>query len=247
MTVNIQNLREWIKRKLGDPIVCVETSDEQIDMAVQDAFLWWSSYRGWYREETFNAIAGQVEYDLSAVDPVVSDVVKVFFTASLRIDLSNTWNGFLDINGYPYDQNAAQQGNIGFYSGLVQWLQQREIAARVLSVDKDWFFNQETKILSLAPEPQESGKVIYMYKTPFISDYLPLVPQAEQYLIRKRALAETKYTLGRIRGKYTGGLPAAQGNVSLDGADLIREAQDDFDKLDQELLALIPPPMFLIA
>lgn len=243
---NVQSLRKWIRMTLGEPIVCVEITDEQIDQAIEMAFEWWGAYRGWYLEHAFQVSEGQVEYDLSAVDPEVEDVVKVWFSLDPRLDLSGTWPGFLDINGYPYDGFNQEQGQGGFYSGLVQWLQMRETGARVLSADLDWFYNQKTKVLTITPAEHGSGAAVLMYSTPFKKAYLPQVPTDQQFLMREYALAWSKYMLGRVRGKYTGGLPAAQGNVSLDGSSLIDEAQQDFERLEQKMLDLMPPPGIVI-
>jgi hypothetical protein len=246
VALNLQNLRTWIRHKLGEPIVCVELDEPPVDHAVNDAFLWWSSYRGLYFQDTITVAVGTHQYDLSAHVPEVIDVTKVWFTIDRAIDLSNTWNGFLDIQGYPYDHHVSQQVSTGFYSGLLQWLQMRDTAARILSVDVDWFFDQQSKILTITPEPNVAGTAVYLYRAKFTEDQLSLIAPEEQWLIRERALAETKYMLGRVRGKYTGGLPAAQGNVSLDGADLIREAQEDFERIETKLLQVIPPPNMLV-
>ena len=246
MLINIQNVRTWIRQSLGSPVVCVETTDEQIDQTIEDAFLWFGAYRGWYRETAISILSGQPDYDLSAVDPEVSDVMKVWFTQDPRLDMTRIWGGFLDVDGVPWDDFGQEQDRGGLYSGIVQLLQTREIASRVLSANRDWEFNIETKVLHVSPADMMSGKAIVLYATPFKKEYLPLVPAEYAFLIREYALARTKYILGRIRGKYSGGLPAAQGNVSLDGGDLIQEAQSDFERLEQKLLDLMPPPGIII-
>lgn len=243
---NIQSLRKFIRMALGEPVVCVEMTDEQIDMAVDEAIEWWSAYRGWYLQHTFSVISGQVEYDLSAVDPPVIDVMKVWFSLDPRVDLSGAYSGFLDVDGYPYDGFNQEQSQGGVYSGIVQWLQMRETGARILSADLDWFFDDKTKILTVTPAEASPGAAVVLYQTPFKKSYFPQVAPDQAHLIREYSLAWSKYILGRIRGKYTGGLPAAQGNVSLDGADLIREAQEDFQRLEQKMLDLMPPPSIVI-
>ena len=57
----------------------------------------------------------------------------------------------------------------------------------------------------------------------------------DQWMIREWALAEVKYMLGRIRGKYTGGLPAAGGERQLDGDNLLDEARADKERLRMEI------------
>lgn len=248
-TLGIENIRSFIMRKLGHPIVCVELDEAQIDQAVSDAFIWWSAYRGWYKEAALQLVIDQQEYDLSAVDPPVSGIIDIYWVADYGWDLEYLWGGFLDVQGYPYDWYMAEEGQGGFYSGILQWQQSRKTGARILSVDADWLYNPQTKILTVTPSPNENRvgqQIIYKYETPFDQKYLSMVSPQDAFIIRERALAEAKYILGRIRGKYTGGLPAAQGNVSLDGSELIQEAQADYERLDRELMALMPPPAIIV-
>ena len=244
--LDVQQLNKYITRKLGGSAVCVELSKTDIDGSVEDAFFWWSAYHGWYKEHALSIVQDQVEYDLSAVDPCVSNVMKVWFTIDPLLDFSRTYPGFLDVDGVPYADLGFSQSQGGFYSGIVQWLQTREIAARVLSADRDWWYNLDTQILHITPPGIESGAAVVLYSTPFKKEFLAKVPAEHAWLIRERALAEAKYTLGRIRGKYTGGLPAAQGNVSLDGADLIREAQEDFERIETKMIEMTEPPGILV-
>ena len=247
--LSAQNVRQWIRRKLGHPVVCVELEDDQLNEAIKDAFVWWSAYRGWYVEGDFTFVPGTPTYDFSTHDPSVTDIMAIYFPLDPTLDVTGAWPGFLDIDGYPYGDEAWTDTEGGFYSGLVQWLQTRKLAAHVLSAERDWIYNTTTQVLTITPGsplPQWGGKCVFLYETPFRMEDISKVPQPDAFLIRERALAEAIYTLGRIRGKYTGGLPAAQGNVSLDGADLLREAETKMEKLDREILLLMRPPSVVI-
>ena len=244
-----QNVRQWIRRKLGHPTVCVELDDDQLNESIKDAFVWWSAYRGWYRHGELQFVAGQPTYDLSSVRPSVTDVMDIYFPTDPSLDITGAWPGFLDIEGFPYGDEAFADSEGGFYSGLVQWLQTRKLASHVLSSERDWMYDTTNQILTITPGnplPQWGGKCVYLYETPFLMEDLDKVPQPDAFLIRERALAEAVYTLGRIRGKYPGGLPAAQGNVQLDGSDLLREAETKMEKLDREILLLMRPPSVVI-
>jgi len=247
------SVRTWIRQALGEPVVCVELEDTQIHQALESAFLWWATYRGWYLESEIQVTAGTPEYDLNTLITTptgneVVDVVKVFFQLDPNFDISGAWPGFLDVDGYPYGDEIWSNTQGGYYSGLVQWLQTRKIASHVLSADRDWFFNWKTKILTVTPHeplPEFSGKAVVRYETTFKADYLTKLNNADAYLVRERALAETKRILGNIRGKYSS-LPAAQGNVNLDGDTLRQEAQAEMRDLDEKIMSLMPPPQIVI-
>lgn len=64
-------------------------------------------------------------------------------------------------------------------------------------------------------------------------------------LILKYALAGVKMRLGRVRAKYTDGMPAAGGTKQLDGETLLGEAQNEMEALDEKLSNLNEGTPFL--
>jgi hypothetical protein len=65
-------------------------------------------------------------------------------------------------------------------------------------------------------------------------------------LVKRYSLMASKKRLGRIRSKYPGGFPTAQGNVDLDGATLLEEARQEEEKLEQEVSESGFPMGFLL-
>ena len=59
-------------------------------------------------------------------------------------------------------------------------------------------------------------------------------------------MAKVKERLGRVRSKYSDGMPAAGGSKTLDGDTLIGEAQQEVTTLDEELKGLNEGVPFLI-
>lgn len=244
--MDIAEIKGWIKRKLGDGWVNVELTVEQLQDTLEDALLWWSSRMGWYSEGTLTTSKGQVEYDLSLVDPEVLEVVNVWFPMNSMIDPSMAYGGFFDLDGFPYgDYPFRGYPGGGNYFSLVQWMQTHEMGSRILSVDNDFIYRKEAKKLLLTPSPRTSGTLIYQYSTPFKEDYIGNVPLEHQYLIRRYALAEAMETLGRVRSKYNS-LPAAGGDVSLDGDSLLSSAESEKERLEEEIDKYITPPMPII-
>lgn len=244
--MDIAEIKGWIKRKLGDGWVEVELTPEQLTDCIEDALLWWASRKGWYSEGALNLVSGTVAYNLSAIDPPVLDVIQVWFTENPVTNFSWAYGGFFDMDGFPYgDYPFRGQMGGGNYFSLVQWMQTHEMGSRILSVDSDFIYRKQTKELIITPEPRRNGTIIYQYSTPFKSDYLDLIELEHQYLIRRYALAEAMETLGRIRSKYSS-LPAADGDVSLDGGDLLSASVDTKMKLDEELGSYLEPTPILI-
>ncbi len=244
--MDINEVKGWIKRKLGDGWVNVELTVEQIEDALEDALLWWSSRMGWYSEGTLTVAPGKVEYDLSSVDPEVLEVVNVWFPDHSMIDFAGAYAGFFDLDGFPYgDYPFRSLSGGGSYFSLVQWMQTHDMGSKILSADDDFIYRKQTKKLLLTPSPRKGGTLIYQYSTPFKQGYMSMVPLEHQYLIRRYALAEAMETLGRVRGKYSS-LPAADGDVSLDAGDLLSAAENEKQRLEEEIDKYIEPTMPII-
>jgi hypothetical protein len=131
-------------------------------------------------------------------------------------------------------------------------LQTLESAQRVLSADPAWEFYRDDydkdnpiRILRLMPAPtlRASGTIVYLYRVDPRDIKLHMYTQRDLWLVREWALAEAKYMLGRIRGKYPGGLPAAGSDRQLDGSDLVQESFSDKERLEAKILDYGGPVM----
>lgn len=260
--MNISQFRKWVRRKLGEDGSCtvrVELTDGQIDQALDDAKDWWNAYLGLFRESEASIAAEQTEIDLSAVTPRVDDVMQVFFPADIElVDFRGLYPGFLDVNGIPYDMTGIGSGGMVYGANspqgtIVQVLQSMDTAKRILSAEPSWEFyrddvdeNNPIRTLRLMPSAAYGGKIIYLYRVDPRDIKLHMYKQRDLWLIREWALAECKYMLGRIRGKYTSGLPAAGGDRTLDGELLLSEAREDKERLEQKILDYSGPIMPLV-
>lgn len=242
--MNLGEFKQWARRKLGESAcgVRVELSDEQLEQALADAKDWFHAYMGIYKEAQITLVEGTSEYSVASVSPLVDSVVKVFFTSQTQsIDFSTLYPGFLDINGFPYGLAPVYGGNYP-QTTIVQMLQTIESTARILSTELDWEFYKDvtttpvTRIIRVMPAPTTGGLAYYLYKVDPSAIKLEWYEPRALFMLREWAFAEAKYILGRIRGKYTGGLPAAGGDRTLDGEALLSEAQADKERLQQQIL-----------
>lgn len=253
--MDIKDFREWARRKLGDDGACtvkVELTENQFDQALDDAKDWWNSNLGLYKEAQLNVASGQGVYDLSGVTPRVDDVSKVWVPDRYHLlDFRGLYPGFLDVDGFPYGvmglPGESPQGT------LVQLMQTISSSQRILSSDPDWEFYSDNidklnpvRELRIFPPPETGGVAYYFYRVDPRDIKLHMYNQRDLWLIRDYALAECKYMLGRIRGKYTGGLPAAGGDRTLDGDTLLMESKEDKERLEQKILDYGGPVMPLV-
>jgi len=253
--MRLQEFKRWIRRKLGDDGQCtvkVELTEQQIEQALEDAKDWFNVFVGIYRESSLNIAEGTVEYDLSAVIPAIDTVSKVWFPRrGTEIDFSVLYPGFLDVEGIPYGVGTLW-GEGYPQTSITQTLQTLESMSKLLSSDLDWEFYKDTmvdpatKTLRIMPSPKQGGVVYYFYRVDPSAIKLENYDPKHLWFIREWALAEAKYTLGRIRGKYSGGLPAAGGDRSLDGEALITESREDKERIEEKILDMQGPVMPMI-
>jgi len=154
---------------------------------------------------------------------------------------------------FTIEQSLAQQtyfsyamGNYGFdlvsWYAVKEWLELRE---KLLCTKPSITFNSRTQYMKLIPEPRNRyyGIVACYVESP-VKD---LVTELWVY---KYALALTKMTVGRVRGKFSGTNLIGGGN--LDGDSLIQEGKEEKEQLETELYEGAPglgdnsPPQFFV-
>tara|TARA_X000001382_G_scaffold2023_2_gene2427 strand:- start:1763 stop:3064 length:1302 start_codon:yes stop_codon:yes gene_type:complete len=157
-------------------------------------------------------------------------------------------------NLFTIEQSLAQQtyfsyamGNYGFdlisWYILKQWLETR---SKMLAIQRSFKFNERTQHINLYPEPKVGEQfygVFGAYVEKSVRDVI-VEPWVFQY-----ALALTKITIGRIRGKFTN--TQLFGGGTLDTS-LLQEGLGEKKELEQMLLTGTPgfgdaaPPQFFI-
>lgn len=227
-------LSQWILRKLGAPVFCVELTQDQLNDCLDDAVRWFAAKKGLWKFAGLNIVNGQVAYPL----PDEVDIVIDFCIEAPQSDLSLIFSPFLLLDEkVPYDVFAAPQ-SIGIYSNYVQTLQYIETAKRVLGAEVDW--EQRGRCLYVSPTPKANKRAIYEYKTSVFN--LTQLSERDHDLVKRYALAEAMILLGLIRTKFT--FPGAQGDQSMNGDRLIDMGTTLRDKLDEEIMLSAYPMKF---
>jgi len=230
----VDELKLWILRKLGAPIVVVELAECHLEDAIEEAKRWIAAKKGVIRRGSFTTVPGQVEYTLEPDVDVVTEVART----GQALDLSFTGLGgggfFLpeQQNQIPYQALAAPKSG-GLYSSITQVLQNIEMDRRILSIEQDWGWEESSRTLFIYPTPTRADTVIYFYKSRLFQ--IETLNERDHQLLKRYALAKAKEVLGEIRGKVDS-FPTAQGNTSLNGGALKQEAADELAKLDDEIM-----------
>jgi hypothetical protein len=227
-----------LKAQLGWPALCVELTEEQFNVAIDNAL---DTYRqlsvGAYEQRfiVYNLLPDQAVYYLNSpvdhTDAVVS-VMKVH-----RLNLAGVTGGGPE---NVWGQAFAQQlySNVGGGGDLLSshlvsaW---SEDFNKIFAGDIPFVWNEARRELFLKRSIRQHEKVILEVESERSEQELLQDRWCKQFL-QNWAIAEAKEILGLIRTKYSSGTPGAAGTITLNGDTLLAEARQDFAELKQGLI-----------
>jgi hypothetical protein len=233
-------LRVWIKRRLGDGVICVELTDEQLDVNIQMARDFWRAWVG-QAKMIYLPMTGVAEYPEASIGPDVDCVVEVNFP--VHDDLTRLFS-WADVEVNPYTWVYAGYGG---YSALVQLMQYREMGNRVVSADLDWEWDRARRMLLVTPPMNTNlngNRVGVIYISTGVD--LAYMSNSEYWLFREYALVQSMKTLGIIRMKYSD-KPSATGSFGMDGDSLYANADVREKELEEKIRQLQSPVGFWTA
>jgi hypothetical protein len=235
MALTEQDIQDYVRRKLGDGVVCVELTDNQIDDAINRAKLW---AQGWIGQGRAYLITfdGTTEY----VPPTdCESVTEVVFTMSgdSLFDMFK-WAG-VELNIAEFTMVRPPGGG---YTDLVQHMQYLKLGQRVMSAERSWEWDRVRNRLVISPAPASGEKALIYYLAKTLD--LTYLRSYEQALVQDYALAGSMETLGYIRTKYAE-IPTASGSTTMNGDTLLGNASQLFDKLNEQARNLTPPLSFI--
>jgi hypothetical protein len=236
-------IKGFIQRNLGAPVVAVELVDDHYNDAIYEASMWFMGLIGQMKNLVLPITPNGGAFDVA---PDCLSVVEVFFDLQ-RAGIFDqfSWAG-VELNPLGFGSYGAYNGygtvGGGGYFDLVQSMTYLEQARRILSADRDWEWDHQDRKLRIYPTSGDVGGhvfVVYMVDEMDLSKLRPY----EYRLLRKYALAEAMTILGNIRSKYADG-PSATGSITLNGQDLLANADLIRDTVRDQILALRPPANF---
>lgn len=225
--MTVEELKKWILRRLGAPILKVELTECHLDDVVDEARHWFNAKKGVIKRAFMRLTPNQNEYPLP---DEMDTVVEVVFT-SQPFDFSMIYSPFILLDEkVPYDVFAAPF-SAGLYSTFTQTLQYVEMAKRIVGAEQEW--RQENRNLIIFPIPKDPSNALFVYYKTGIQE-IEQLNERDHDLLRRYALALAKRDLGRIRSKYDS-LPTAAGATTLDGNTLLSEYEADMERLEEEI------------
>lgn len=221
-------LYDWVLRRLNAPIWKVELCKEHVDDAIEWSKRWFAAKKGVKKLFDMDVVPNESCYEL---DCEIDTVLDVAF-AQTKLDLSLIFSPFTLLEEkIPYDVFASG-GSAGLYSSYVQSLQYIEVAKRILSAELEWF--QENRKLYIAPIPKDARQLIVQAKVNRV--VLTDLTERDHDLVKRYALARARQDLAFNRGKFDS-YPGAQGTTSFNWDILLETANQDLERLEEEISA----------
>lgn len=197
---------------LGASQLDVELSDSDLDMIIYHTINYYGQNSSDAWNEEWTVLHLQAGTNFHEVPDDVDFVISI-----------NTYAGGTGVTLIPETFGQAYEITM---LGMIQndnALQKagNPVPSRILYKDGKRYIQTDTKILS---NMNVAAKVL---------KYKDLAPIYGDSWVQKYALAQTKLLLGAVRSKYSG--VSAPNDLSMNGSDLISQAQTEIEKLEAEL------------
>lgn len=251
------HLAQRIRRTLGEPLVEIEISSEQIYEIIDISLEYFTKFAGETEEYLiFRSDLYQKGYGLDIgkllnVSPEMYNTSVSGLSGGWDYDFDN-YRKVIDVFSYSEGNNSgvntlftiehtiAQQayfghllGNVGYdlitWNTLKNWLDTRE---KVLGMMPYLRFDPDSQILKIIPEPNQNQ--IY-YGLVGCKMQKPIKDLVSQLWVYRYSLALAKITIGHVRGKYSG--TNLFGGQQVNAGDLLRQGEKEKDELEKEIMS----------
>lgn len=244
---NETQLKQYILRKLGAPLITVELTNDQLTDAINDATELFSKYVNLNQEFQILSLSG---YVTDNSDPTINGIklpdktIGIFSIDPYEPNTTNVF-GFTGMGGgLIYSMYTTQMygmiGSNGFYNdsgfsfGTQANISNFKALARVMTgKGYDFNFDPRTKYLTLYPQPDKCERLDHS----IILGIHYVSPEENMYgehFIKNYALAKAKEMLGLIRKKYSGVTLPGGGTVDASIGD---EGREEVKRLEEELVS----------
>ena len=227
-----------LKSQLGWPAQCVELTEAQFNIAIDNAL---DTYRqlsiGAYEQRfmVFQLVRGQQTYFLNSPTDRSDSIVSVTkinrsgFASIGSVGSDNVWNqAFVQ----QHFSSMITTGPMVEMQLLSNW---SEDMSRMFAGDMPFVWNEARRELFIKRTVRDNEKVVLEVELERTEQELMMDRFCKQW-VQGWAISECKEMLGLIRSKFSSGTPGANGTITLNGDTLLSEARTDFTDLRQQLL-----------
>jgi hypothetical protein len=253
------HLAQRIRRAMGEPLVQVEISSEQIYELIDISLEWFTKFAGVTEEYLIfkntlytRGVGIQMDKLFNNTPNMTQPMSETSsLSADYDYDLDN-YRKVVDVfsfeqgsnNGvntlFTIEHTIAQQayfghllGNVGYdlvtWHTLKNWIDTRE---KMLALRPYLRFYPEDQLLRLIPEPAQNN--VY-YGLLGCKVQKPIKHLVDQLWVYRYTLAQAKILVAHVRGKYAG--TNLFGGQTVNANDLMRQGEKEKDELEKELMS----------
>lgn len=223
-----EQLITYIRQQLGEPVINVEVTDEQISEIIDAAVQKFTEYAyGTLEDTVLIQLDGKAEYQLP---DTITNIIKLSKGSTSNITNFGTNFG----SGYVPDIWSQQFFTTSLVGDIIPAVMQISAVVSVLEKyfgdDMYFNFNPHRKTLKLF-EPY-TGQAVLHYQYEYIANEEDDLVYNHEW-IKDYTVAKTKFLWGSIVGKYSQSLI---GGAQINYNDIKSDATQEIERLNQELL-----------
>lgn len=233
-----QEVFDYVKTFLGGGMVDVELDPNHYEAALEKALSRFRQRSPNAVEESYISLDLIVDQNDYILPQEIMEVRQLYRRSVGGRSNGGTGGTVFEPFNQAYTNTYLMTGSsIGGLVTYELFAQRQELIARMFGSFIEFKWNNVTKRLTVLQRPRaEEGVLMWCY------NYRPTVQLLEDYLakqwLKDFTLAACKYMLGEAREKFAT-IAGPQGGTSLNGASLKAEAQQEMEKLDQELVLAV--------
>lgn len=209
----IDQLKDYILRKLGHPTWNVEISTQQVLDCINDALLKFSSRKPLLQYGALPMVAGQKRYlqDMDVGQGVASCSFVENRLGVLNLDFGNPFTTMsIMTTGLGLD-------GMGDYDSYLRW---QKTWQRVTSTTPDWLYDEARKCLWIHNPIARYRAAVCIYQNWTTTELLPIFGAM---WVKDYSLAQAQLMLGEVWMKFSGAIPtSAAGSLTLDNTKITR-------------------------
>jgi hypothetical protein len=256
---NLAEMKSYVLRQLGYPVINIELSNDQLEDAISDVVQDFQRYN--YDEGSFReyfllqtsagvsdyAVSAIQDYETSATIENVQDVVD--FTIGFGNDATGINTLFSPSHVLLYEQYVNQGGYpggpfagggygmvlAGWQSSMIYLDMINEMFGKMYTAD----YIPGREVIRIVPTPQSTMVGVLQYYRREYSQYLYNHP-----LVKKVSVARAGIRWGRNLSKYGGQLPDG---LTIEAQSIIQEYKEEYDKWIERFWEESQPPDFIVA
>lgn len=217
----VDQLANWIFRKLGSPSWTIELSRQQALDAIKDSVDYYSLYRPKLRYKALKMFSHKHDYYNG--EDLGQGVVDVQFLEPNPVPTEIFYGNLID--PAPIFRTGVDE-----YDTFLRW---RKTWMRVTSVRPDWYYDDVDRILWIH-NPLERYDASVWYMQGYTMETVPNLDPTGKTWVRDYALAKAKATYGEILEKYSGAIPGPVQNLQLDQSKSA-DGEQSIEKLEAKL------------